>query len=59
MLELLEAYFVMAGKGISSVISSVEGSLGIPSPTSLADGDKEEEKIVSKLANGMFYPCML
>ena len=43
----------MIGKGISSVISSVEGSLGIPSPTSSADGDKEKEKIVSKLANGM------
>ena len=34
------------------MISSVEGSLGIPSPTS-ADDENEEEKLVSKLANGM------
>lgn len=40
------------GKGISSVISSVEGSLGIPSPGSLADQNEEEGKIVSKLAAG-------
>lgn len=36
------------------MISSVEGSLGIPDPTSMAgkDDDEEEGKIVSKLADG-------
>ena len=43
------------GKGISQVISSVEGSLGIPSPTSMADED--EGKIVSKLADGTYHHC--
>ena len=53
-LEIVRSTIVITtGKGISSVISSVEGSLGIPSPTSVADENEEEEKIVSKLANGM------
>lgn len=35
------------------MISSVEGSLGIPDPTSMAGKDDDEEgKIVSKLADG-------
>lgn len=54
-LKYLEAHLLIitTGKGISSVISSVEGSLGIPSPTSADDQNEEEEKLVSKLANGM------
>ena len=37
------------------MISSVEGSLGIPTPTSMADED--EGKIVSKLADGKYHHC--
>lgn len=50
-------YFIAVGKGISSVISTVEESLGIPSPESLADG---KEEVVNKVTDSgmVLFVCL-
>ena len=58
MLECVSiVYFIALGKGISSVISTVEESLGIPSPESLDDG-KEGKAVNRETDNGMVV-CVL